>query len=357
MSTSSGRMARTAILIALALALLSAAGCALASRDTATTDSGVKGDYPSQESVTSPYGAPTADELKATDSAVSPPEMSRESVGGVSGTGTDASRLAAADRLVIKTGSMRLRVDDVNATVSRIRTATTAAGGSITDLQVSTDEATPIYRTTPEGMVTDGAPLSAFITVRVPNKEFDRFSDKVAGFGKVLRQSDNQSDVTQEHIDLAARLKNLQAEEVRLRGFFDKAKNVTEMIAVQQELARVRGEIESMQAQIFYLERQAAMATLAIELVEPEPVVRPAGTDWGFAAAVRDGIRGAAAALRAMIALTISLSPFIAIGIVVFFVTRTILRRRHRRVSAILADEASDTVEVENASATGVDES
>ena len=47
------------------------------------------------------------------------------------------------------------------------------------------------------------------------------------------------------------------------------------MLAIERELARVRGDIESMTAQLTTMERQAAMATLTIELVEPKPIVRP----------------------------------------------------------------------------------
>ena len=101
-----------------------------------------------------------------------------------------------------------------------------------------------------------------------------------------------QSDVTQQHVDLEARLKNLQAEEVRLRRFLDKATKVSEMLVIQRELSRVRGEIESMQAQIAYLDRQTAMATLSLALSAPGALVQPTGGTWGFSAADHQRVPG-----------------------------------------------------------------
>ena len=68
--------------------------------------------------------------------------------------------------------------------------------------------------------------------------------------GKVLSESSADDDVTQQHVDLKARLTNAKAEEARLRTFFDQAKSVTDMLAIERELARVRGDIESMTAQL-----------------------------------------------------------------------------------------------------------
>jgi hypothetical protein len=143
-----------------------------------------------------------------------------------------------------------------------------------------------------------------------------------------LRESENESDVTQQHIDLSARLKNLQATEERLREFFDKAKNVTEMLAIEQELSRVRGDIEAMQAEIAYLERQAALSTVTVELVGPTPVVRPTGEDWGFVAALTQAVRGFVNTINGIIVLAGVLAPVILLGIVAFYLIRTVVRRR-----------------------------
>jgi hypothetical protein len=166
------------------------------------------------------------------------------------------------------------------------------------------------------------------VTVRVPAAAFEAFVDEVSALGTVKYQSEATEDVTQQHVDLAARLENLRAEEKRLREFFDAAKNVNEMLAIEQELSRVRGEIESLDAQVKYLERQAAMATVTIELTEPKPVVRPDGESWGFADAITNGFRGAAGVIKIAITALIATSPLWLTGLALLAVIRAIVRRR-----------------------------
>jgi hypothetical protein len=146
--------------------------------------------------------------------------------------------------------------------------------------------------------------------------------------GDVLSQSAQASDVGQQHVDLAARVANLRAEETRLRTMLGSAKNVEEMLAVESELARVQGDIESMQAQLTYLERQAAQATLTLNLLEPGALVRPASAGWGLGSAVTAGVQAAAGIVRTMIAGTIALSPLAVVVLLAWAVRRLARRRR-----------------------------
>jgi len=252
-----------------------------------------------------------------------------EPVAGSESAGPDASTVPAAERLVVRTVDMRLKVDEVEATADKVRKAAEKRKGMVIDYQVSTDAGVPIYRPYVEGSaLADGAALSGYITVRVPADQLRSFVDELSGMGKVLRQAENEQDVTQEHVDLKARLVNLQATEARLREFFGKAKNVSEMLAIEQELTRVRGDIESMQAQIAYLERQAAMSTVTIELAGPEQIVEPAGEDWGFSSALRQAVRGFVGTINVLIILLGTLAPVIVIGAIAFFAIRALVRRR-----------------------------
>jgi len=259
------------------------------------------------------------------------------------GTGEDASKVPAEDRLVIRSVGLRIEVDDVEESVDRIRSLTSSVGGTVQSLQVSTDIDTPLYRYDAQGTLADGAPLAAYMTVRVPAEDLDAFVADASELGRVLRESSGEDDVTQEHIDLGARLSNLQAQEQRLREFFDAATDVEDMLAIEQEITRVRSEIESLQAQIAYLERQAARATVTIELTEPTQVVSPDGESWGFVEAIARGIRGAARVLTFAISFLIATSPLWVLGIVAFFVIRAVLRKRRAR--SIPAPEVTSTQE------------
>lgn len=244
--------------------------------------------------------------------------------------GTDPT--ASADRLIIRMQTMRLEVKSTPDAVDEIRDMAKQYSAVITDLQVATETDDWLYRYDEYGYAMgDGAALRGWVTVRVPADQLDAFIEDARALGTVKFQSEGTEDVTQQHIDLSARLENLRAEEQRLRSFFEAANNVQEMLAVEVELNRIRGEIESLDAQVKYLERQAAMATVTLELTEERAVVRPDGEDWGFKDAITDGFRGAANVLTFAIAFIIATAPLWLLGLIVFFVVRLIIKRRRAK--------------------------
>lgn len=233
------------------------------------------------------------------------------------------------DRLIIRAKTLRLEVASTAEAVTEIQDLAREHDGTVTDMQVATDTDEWLYRYEEKGgVVGDGAALRGWVTVRVPTDSYEDFIEAVTEIGVVKYQSEATDDVTQEHVDLSARLENLRAQEARLREFFDAAKNVTEMLAIEKELGRVRGEIESFDAQVTYLERQAAMATVTVELTEPRAVVRPDGQSWGFVEAVTNGVRGAARLLTVTLTLVIASSPLWLLALVLFFPIRARVRRR-----------------------------
>lgn len=243
-----------------------------------------------------------------------------------------ASAKPVADRMVIRNANVRLEVPEVLTGVSKLRALAGRFGGVVSELQIASDTGGPA---TPEPagdrIVRSGLPFNASLTVLVPVAKFDAFRSEAEKLGKVLSESSADDDVTQQHIDLAARLSNAKAEEARLRSFFDQARSVTDMLSIERELTRVRGDIESMTAQLATMERQAAMATLTIELVEPKPIVRPAsGIDWGFGEAITSGVQGLAGLLQTAIVVVIATAPLWILVVAAVFVVRWRVRARRR---------------------------
>ncbi len=307
---------RTFVSTVLVCALLALAGCSAISGDSSDSVTTIDQEFagaPEEMPMTSDgvMSKNSEDEMLATDTA--------ERSGDVA--------VDATDRLIIRNKTMRIEVEEVDSAVSAIEKLAADHNGIITAMQVATDNDTPVYRYD-ETTYSDGAALRGYVTVRVPAESYSAFLKGVTGIGTVLYQAEDAQDVTQQHVDMAARLDNLIAEETRLREFFDSATNVEEMLSIERELYRVRGEIESLDAQVKYLERQAAMATVTIDLTEPKPLVRPSGDDWGFGEAITDGFRGAAGVVRVAIMLAIATAPLWLLALLVFFVVRTLLRKR-----------------------------
>ena len=247
------------------------------------------------------------------------------------GAGVDATTVPPDERYIIRSVGVRLRVDDVSRVLQSVRDEIAAVEGIVTAVQISTDEDIPIYRYDAAGALADGAPLRGYLTARIPVEEVDAFVETLADLGTIQRQSEDESDVTQEHLDLSARLETLRAQETRLRTFFEQAANVEEMLAIEQELTRVRGEIESLAAQVAFLERQSAMATVTVELAGTPPLVRPVGPDWGFGDALTQGVRGLVNTLNRLIVVVLSALPVIVVASVGALAVRWVLRRRRRR--------------------------
>jgi hypothetical protein len=234
-----------------------------------------------------------------------------------------------SERLTIRAATIAVKVDDLEGAISKLRSTTAAAGGYVQDLSMG-DPGEP--RPLVAGEEPDG-PRGATIVIRVPAENAANVVESASALGAVANQTENEQDVSYEAVDLDARLTNLRAEEARLRSFVEEAENVTEMLEVERELARVRGEIEATVAQLDYLERQAAMATVTVSLLQPGPVVRPAGVDWGLRDAVTRGVQTAAAVTSAAVSGFIAISPLVISALVVYALWRLVRRQRSRSVA------------------------
>lgn len=287
--------------------------------------------------------APVRGEYGVTGSSAAPSDAGNGSYPAAEQEAAAGKDVAAdTERMIIRSKTLRLEVESTTSAIEDLRAMVKTHGGMIQDLQVATGTDDRLYRYDEQGSVAgDGAALRGWVTVRIPAESFDAFIDQAITLGEVKFQAEDSEDVTQQHVDLSARLTNLRAEEERLRQFFDAAKNVEDMLAIETELNRVRQEIESLDAQVKYLERQTAMATVTIELTEPEPVVRPQGDDWGFADAVTSGIRGAADVLTFLIAFFIGSAPLWIGGLIVFFIVRAVIRNRKKRAAAPATSQVS----------------
>jgi hypothetical protein len=115
--------------------------------------------------------------------------------------------------------------------------------------------------------------------VRIPSDRFNAFLASVGRLGEMQQNHIDSQDVTQEYYDLEARISNKQQEEKRLQKHLDDSTGKLEdILAVERELSRVRGEVEQMQGRLRYLANQTDLSTVTIsasELVDYTPPVSP----------------------------------------------------------------------------------
>ena len=113
----------------------------------------------------------------------------------------------------------------------------------------------------------DGAG-SATVVVRVPAESFERALAALEELGEVDGEHISGQDVGQEFVDLEARIRNLESQEVVLLRLMDESRSVSDTIRVQRELQGVQLEIERLTGRLRYLKDQADMSTIAISFFE-----------------------------------------------------------------------------------------
>ena len=167
---------------------------------------------------------------------------------------TAAVAQPAAPRKIIYDARVDLVVDSLSATEQAILRLITANHGFIAE----SDQAsvTSTHR-------------RAMWRVRVPVDQFDTFIAAVSRLGEVQKQHVGSQDVTAEFIDIQARIHNKQEEEKRLlKHLSDSTGKLEDILSVEREIARVRGEIETVQGRLKYLADRTALSTVTIEASE-----------------------------------------------------------------------------------------
>jgi hypothetical protein len=119
---------------------------------------------------------------------------------------------------------------------------------------------------------------SATLEIRVPSAQFDAVVSALGALGKVESVSATVQDVGDEYVDLGARVANARHMEARLVEMLARRTGkLSEALTVEQELRRVREEIERYDARLKWLERRTALSSLEITLHEPTSLLDQRG--------------------------------------------------------------------------------
>ncbi|MFW6056468.1 MAG: DUF4349 domain-containing protein [Chloroflexota bacterium] len=157
------------------------------------------------------------------------------------------------DRLVVRNGSMEVVVDDVGASAQDIGQIADTFGGHVVSSSVYED---------------DGRMFGS-VAIRVDADSFDSALEAIRSLAvEVTRENTSARDVTEEYIDLTARVRNLERTEEQLQQLMEEAESVEVVLEVQRELTDVRGQIEQLEGRIRYLEQTTATSLIEVSLRE-----------------------------------------------------------------------------------------
>ena len=112
----------------------------------------------------------------------------------------------------------------------------------------------------------DSGEQSAHVTLRVPVGSLTPAMVSLESIGKVTSRRVSSEDVTEQYVDIDARLKTMVALRDRLRALLDKAQDVKDILAIEKELGRVQGDIDSMQARLTALKGQVDLASIDVSI-------------------------------------------------------------------------------------------
>lgn len=122
----------------------------------------------------------------------------------------------------------------------------------------------------------DNEDQSASITLRIPAKTFKTAVTGLETLGTVTYRNIDGKDVTEQYIDVEARLKNKIVLRDRLQQLLEKAVDVKDVLSIEAELNRVQGDIDSMEGRIKALKGQVDYATISLSLTR-KPILGPLG--------------------------------------------------------------------------------
>ncbi len=158
-------------------------------------------------------------------------------------------------RMIVRTAEIALVVNDVATTLDRVADLAAGLGGYVVSSKQWKEEER----------------LVGIITIRVPAEDFAGAMETLRGLAAdVTHEETLAKDVTEEYVDLSAKLRNLEATEEQLLRLMEKAEKVEDILNIQRELSRTRGEIEQTKGRMQYLERTSATSLIRVQLNQAE---------------------------------------------------------------------------------------
>jgi len=177
----------------------------------------------------------------------------------------DAGGQLATERMIVRTGNISLLIEDVLVAIDQITIMADGFDGYVVT----------------SNMWKEGERLVGSISIRVAAGYFDDAMRALRGLAvDVTSESSTSKDVTEEYVDLSAKLQNLEATEKQLLVVMGKAETVEDILDVQRELSRTRGDIERTKARMQYLERTSSTSIITVRLEQSKLDIEFSADKW-----------------------------------------------------------------------------
>ncbi|MFE4694371.1 DUF4349 domain-containing protein [Streptomyces sp. NPDC056749] len=220
---------------------------------------------------------------------------------------------------VIRTATLYVEVRSVPKAVASARGVAEGAGGLVSE---ETTE-----------RVDDTQDVSHLV-LRVPQARYDEVLRDLAGAGKLVSRTSNAKDVTGQVVDVESRIATQRASVSRVRDLMDKAEKLTDVVTLEGELSSRQADLESLLAQQASLKDRTTLATVTLELSEPEAGAKDPDGDTGFLDALGGGWDAFVTMLRWIVVAIGATAPFLATTALLVLLWRLLRRRLPQRRTA-----------------------
>jgi hypothetical protein len=204
--------------------------------------------------------------------------------------------LRVDQRSIIYTGSITVRVDDVDQKAARAVSIATAAGGFVGGDQ----------RSRGEGQDQEQATLQ----LRIPADRFTAVVDEIGNLGDEERREINTQDVTEETLDLDARIATQRARVDSGRRLLAQAKTLADLVSLEGEVAKREADLASLEAKKRRLDDLTALSTITVTLLDPGAAGEPR---TGFLAGLSAGWKAFVGSLHVLLTVLGALLPWLVL--------------------------------------------
>jgi Domain of unknown function (DUF4349) len=247
----------------------------------------------------------------ASEVAVETPVEALEVPEEASSVSTSVDMEKPIEAKIIRTSNLRFETANLSETYTNIRKAVMQYKGSIQN-----DESGKNYNASYRNII-----------IRIPNDVFIAFLDEISkGVNHFDRKEISSQDITEEYIDVEARMNAKKNLEKRYLQLLTKAMKVSEIIEIEKQLAAVREEIEAKEGQLRYMKNKISMSTVTVEMYTND--ASESGATASFGGKIWNAIKTGFNGLSRLLIGIISLWPFVILLILIFIFIKRKLKKK-----------------------------
>lgn len=234
------------------------------------------------------------------------------------------------EKKIIRNGSMSVKANDLQASKKRIDATLKKLGAYYQDERFSNEDSREEY----------------FLKIRIPSNQFENLIHSIdQGNDEIVSKQLNAEDVTEEFVDLEARLLQKREYLERYKSILRAAKNVKEMMQVEENIRNLQEEIESKEGRLRFLKDQVSYSTLDLTLFHPKEYVFRNDEENSFSERAKAAFSGGWHGVVELCLGLFTVWPFLLFLFLVYVFIRTYLKRRKAKQTNIEKQDSENEKE------------